>query len=113
MALGVIKPRRKGRPLRIVPRAHEVLDDPGQSLFNREINKAVIDAQEHFLASATLLTADVDTTETKVKHHRGEAPTGWFQVSPGATSVQQSKAPDSTYLYLVAGSAVTATLVVF
>lgn len=54
----------------------------------------------------------VGTTRTSVRHYLGRVPQYWFELSPqnGAALVKESAAPDATYLYLIAGTAVTATL---
>lgn len=54
----------------------------------------------------------VSTTETPVRHYLGRVPQYWVELAPqsGADRVEESAAPDSTYLYLIAASAVTATL---
>jgi hypothetical protein len=54
----------------------------------------------------------VGTTVTAVRHFLGRVPQYWMELSPqnGAALVKESAAPDSTNLYLIASSAVTATL---
>lgn len=57
-------------------------------------------------------SVSVGTAATSVKHYLGRVPQYWVELSPqnGAALVKESAAPDSTYLYLIASSAVTATL---
>jgi hypothetical protein len=52
----------------------------------------------------------VATTSTKIAHGLGRVPQGWIEVSPqnGAAVVKEASAPDATYLYAIAGTAVTA-----
>lgn len=59
-----------------------------------------------------LTDKDVGTSETKIAHGLGRVPSGWLEYSPleGSDPVTQSTAPDSTYLYLIAASAVTANI---
>lgn len=67
-------------------------------------------------ADASILTGRtaIATTETRVAHGLGAVPTGWEVVSPDAlATVCQTKAPDSSYLYLKASVAVNARIRVF
>lgn len=54
----------------------------------------------------------VGTTATSVKHYLGRVPQYWLELSPqnGAALVKESAARDETNLYLIASSAVTATI---
>lgn len=52
----------------------------------------------------------VGTASTKQAHGLGRVPLGFIEVSPqnGAAVVKKAAAPDATYVYLIASSAVTA-----
>lgn len=56
----------------------------------------------------------IATSETRIPHGRDGTPLGWSVVSPDAlATVCQTKASDSTYIYLKASVAVNAKVRVF
>lgn len=57
-----------------------------------------------------LASLSIGTTTTKVRHGLGRVPKGWFEVSPrsGAAAIEQSQAPDDTFLYLLVATAIDA-----
>lgn len=54
----------------------------------------------------------VGTSETTVRHYLGRVPQYWMELSPqsGADRIEESAAPDETYLYLIAATATTSSL---
>lgn len=54
----------------------------------------------------------VGTSETQVRHYLGRVPQYWVELAPqnGADRIEESSAPDETYLYLIAASATTSSL---
>jgi hypothetical protein len=68
------------------------------------------------IADASVIAGPVSvgTAETRIPHGFGSIPSGWELISPQAlATVCQTKAPDATYLYLKASTAVTTSVRVF
>jgi hypothetical protein len=67
------------------------------------------------IAGGTILkNKSIGTAETTIAHGLRRVPEGWFPVSPQAyADVKQTKAPDSTFLYLSASVALTTNIAVF
>lgn len=56
----------------------------------------------------------VGTSSTAIPHGLGRVPLHWFEVSPANVDrARTAAAPDATYLYLQAPSAITVNLVVY
>lgn len=54
----------------------------------------------------------IGTTAVRVAHDLGRVPRGWIEISPSsADRVRNSQAPDASFLYLIAPSALTAVKV--
>ena len=68
-----------------------------------------------FATGRVLDAITVGTSSTPVKHFLGRVPQYWVELNPqnGAALVKEAAAPDSTYLYLIASSAVTSSLLVW
>ena len=59
-----------------------------------------------------LTQVPVGTSSTAVRHYLKRVPQHWFELSPqnGSALVKEAAAPDEEFLYLIASSAVTATI---
>jgi len=64
-------------------------------------------------AGATFIRgAAIATTETLIRHGLTDAPSGVFAIGQADARVWETRAPDSSYVYLAASAAVTCNLLV-
>lgn len=76
-----------------------------------EVRRALV-AIGTIVTGRALVGVAVGTSETAIKHYLGRVPVSWFQTSPkyGDALPGETKAPDSTYVYLKAGTALSADI---